>query len=244
MLNFSVCMAVYHGDKAEYFEEALESVFRQTKMPNEVVLVVDGPVGDNINKVIKSFSEMYDTFRIIRLEKNLGHAIARQAGLEAARYDYVAIMDSDDIAVPNRFEKQMAYLKAHPDVDVLGGQINEFVVNTDNIVGKRVVPLENGAIQVYMKSRCPMNQMTCIIKKESMMKVGGYQHWYCNEDYYLWVRMALDSMTFSNLPDTLVQVRVGMDMYARRGGWKYFKSEAKLQQYMHKKGIIGGVNYS
>ena len=88
-----------------------------------------------------------------------------------------------------------------------------------------------------------MNQVTAMFKKTSVKKVGGYIDWYCNEDYYLWVRMAKAGMRFANLPDGLVNVRVGKDMYSRRGGIKYFRSEAKLQKYMLDNGVINFWTY-
>lgn len=181
-----------------------------------------------------------DFFRVIRLDKNSGHAIARQIGLDAAKYNYIAIMDSDDIAVADRFEKQMSYIEAYPEVDALGGQIDEFIGEPSNVVGTRNVPLTDGEIKTYLKSRCPMNLVTVMLKKDAVKKAGGYIDWYCEEDYYLWVRMTEQGMNFANLPDNLVNVRVGEEMYQRRGGLKYFKSEAKLQNYMYSKGIIGG----
>jgi len=240
--KFSVCMSVYHGDVAAYFQDALNSVFNQTLLPDELVLVVDGPVGEDINNIIAGV-ESKANVKIIRLEKNSGHAIARQTGLDAAQYKYVAIMDSDDLALNDRFEKQMTFIQEHPEVDALGGQINEFIGTPDNVVGKRIVPLTDAEIKAYMKSRCPMNLVTMMLKKESVEKVGGYIDWYCEEDYYLWVRMAEAGMSFANLPDNFVNVRVGKEMYQRRGGVRYFKSEAKLQKYMWKHGVIGFPRY-
>lgn len=243
MKNFSVCMSVYHGDNAAFFNEAIDSLYAQIRQPNEIMLVVDGPVGEDIDKVIRHFESSHNTFHVFRLEKNSGHAIARQTGLDAAQYEYIAIMDSDDIALPDRFEKQMAYIEAHPEVDALGGQINEFIGNTSNVVGSRIVPETDGEIKAYLKSRCPMNLVTVMLKKESVQKAGGYIDWYCEEDYYLWVRMTEQGMKFANLPDNLVNVRVGEEMYQRRGGMKYFKSEARLQKYMYKHGIISLPRY-
>lgn len=240
---FSVCMSVYSGDNVTYFREALESIFTQTRKPNEVVLVVDGPVTTAIDGVIEEYSNMDTPLVVIRLENNSGHAIARQAGLDAAQYEYTAIMDSDDIAVRDRFEKQMAYMEAHPEVDVVGGQISEFIGDPSNVVGARIVPVEDAGIKAYLKSRCPMNLVTVMLKKASVQKAGGYIDWYCEEDYYLWVRMVELGMKFANLLDNLVNVRVGEEMYQRRGGVKYFKSEARLQKYMYKHGIISLPRY-
>ena len=183
--KFSVCISVYHGDNATFFKKSIDSLLSQTRKPDEIVLVVDGPVGDEINKVISDFEKSCSYFRVIRLEKNSGHAIARQTGLDAAKYEYIAIMDSDDIAVSDRFEKQMAYIEAHPEVDALGGQIDEFIGEPSNVVGTRIVPLTDNEIKDYLKSRCPMNLVTVMLKKESVQKAGGYIDWYCEEDYYL-----------------------------------------------------------
>lgn len=241
--SFSVCMSVYHGDNAVSFKEAIDSLYAQTRLPDEIVLVVDGPVGEEINQVISDFESQYGNFRVVRLDENSGHAIARQTGLDAAQYDYIAIMDSDDLSVPDRFEKQMAYIEAHPEVDALGGQIDEFIGEPSNVVGSRIVPQTDSEIKAYLKSRCPMNLVTVMLKKESVQQAGGYIDWYCEEDYYLWVRMTEQGMSFANLPDNLVNVRVGEEMYQRRGGMRYFKSEAKLQKYMLSHGIISFPKY-
>lgn len=242
-MNFSVCMSVYHGDNALFFREALESIFSQSRKPDEVVLVVDGPVTTEIDVVIEEYCHKDTPLVVIRLAQNSGHAIARQTGLDAARYEYTAIMDSDDIAVQDRFEKQMAYIESHPEVDVVGGQINEFIGEPSNVVGSRIVPLEDSEIKTYLKSRCPMNLVTVMLKKKSVQKAGGYIDWYCEEDYYLWVRMVEQGMLFANLQNNLVNVRVGDEMYQRRGGVKYFKSEARLQKYMFRQGIISLPRY-
>ena len=236
-------MSVYHGDNATFFKQSIDSLLSQTRKPDEIVLVADGPVGDEINRVISDYAGSCDSFNVVRLEKNSGHAIARQTGLDAAQHEYIAIMDSDDIAVPDRFEKQMAYIEAHPDVDALGGQIDEFIGEPSNVVGTRIVPLTDAEIKDYLKSRCPMNLVTVMLKKGSVQKAGGYIDWYCEEDYYLWLRMTEQGMTFANLPDNLVNVRVGEEMYQRRGGMRYFKSEAKLQKYMFSHGIISFSKY-
>ena len=92
--------------------------------------------------------------------------------------------------------------------------------------------------------RCPMNQVTVMFKKDDVAAVGGYIDWYCEEDYYLWIRLALAGKKFGNINENLVHVRVGEEMYNRRGGIKYFKSEAALQRYMLKKRIISFPRYA
>ena len=105
-IKFSVSMCVYGGDNARWFETAIESVLNQTLVPNEIVLVVDGPVPDDLDGVIRKFEES-ELFKVIRLETNQGHGIARKTGLDNCTNELVAIMDADDICAPTRFEKQI-----------------------------------------------------------------------------------------------------------------------------------------
>lgn len=88
-----------------------------------------------------------------------------------------------------------------------------------------------------------MNQVTVMFKKDDISEVGGYIDWYCEEDYYLWIRLVLAGKKFGNIPETLVNVRVGKKMYQRRGGWKYFKSEFGIQKLMLQNNIIGILRF-
>ncbi|MBR6524057.1 MAG: glycosyltransferase [Clostridia bacterium] len=241
-LKFSVSMCVYGKDNPAWFETAVESVLNQKCMPDEVVLVVDGPVPDELDNIIKKYEEK-EMFNVIRLETNMGHGEARRIGLDNCKNNLVALMDADDICLPDRFEKQIAMFEKDEELSIVGGNITEFIDTPENIVAKRLVPSEDKEIKEYLKIRCPMNQVTVVFKKDCVGSVGGYIDWYCEEDYYLWIRMSLAGMKFANLPDILVNVRVGADMYQRRGGIRYFKSEAKLQKLMLDEKIIGIGTY-
>ena len=236
--KFSVSICVYGGDNAEHFDIAMESIFNQTLKPDEVVLVVDGPVGEDIDEIIRKYEKLYSALKVIRLDKNQGLGNARKVALSECEYELIVLMDADDISPKERFEKQIEAFKNNPDISIVGGQIEEFIGDKSNIVGKRCVPLSDYEIKEYMKRRCPMNHVTVMFKKQDINDVGGYIDWYYNEDYYLWVRMLLGNKTFYNIPDTLVYVRVGEEMYQRRGGIRYFKSEAGIQKYMLDNKII------
>ena len=232
-------MSVYKNDKPKDFEVAVRSVYtNQTVKPSEIIIVVDGPIPSQLQDSIKILKGEIDVLNIIYLEHNMGHAIARQTGLDAATNEIIAIMDSDDISAPDRFEKQLLFLEKNSNIDVVGGNITEFIGNPNNKVGRRVVPNQNHEIYDYLKYRCPFNLVTVMFRRKAVMDAGGYIDWFCEEDYYLWIRMALNNASFANLSDDLVNVRVGKEMYARRGGMKYFKSEARLQKYMYRNGII------
>lgn len=238
MTPFSVCMSVYWNDNADWLQTAIRSVFRQTVVPSEIILVVDGPVCSEIRHTIQILQSEIPILRIIPLEQNQGHAVARQTALSAARNELVAVMDADDISLPNRFELQLKAMAAHPEVSVVGGLIHEFVDKPNNVVGVRMVPEHDEEIKTYLKSRAPMNLVTVMLKKSDVMTVGGYLDWYCEEDYYLWIRLAMAGCRFYNIQENLVHVRVGKEMYRRRGGWRYFQSEAGIQHYMWKCGIV------
>ncbi len=242
--NFSVLMSVYKNDRPEWVRMAVESVtVHQTIKPSELLIVVDGPVSDTLSKELSELQEEISYIRIEWCQKNRGLGFVLHHGLQLVNNEIVARMDSDDIASSNRFELQLAAFEKDEDLSVLGGTIAEFIDSPNNIVASRCCPIDDNSIKQYMKSRCGFNHMAVMFKRSEVLKAGSYQDWHYNEDYYLWLRMMLAGCKFSNLPDTLVNVRVGRDMYKRRGGWKYFKSELGLQNYMLKNQIIGLFRY-
>ena len=239
-IRFSVIMSVYKKDNPVWLKEALDSLLiKQTVKPNEIVLVIDGPIGDDINTVINDYCVQYGLINVVRLKENKGLGNALKVAVENANNEYIARMDSDDISVPDRFEKEIEFLTNNPDVDVVGGDIAEFIDNPENTIAVRKVPLTDTEIKKYIKKRCPMNHVSVMFKRDSILKVGGYLDCFCNEDYYLWIRMWEEKMIFANTGEILVNVRVGREMYARRGGKKYYESEKFLQKYMLDKKLIG-----
>lgn len=244
--QFSVCTSVYKNDTPEYVRTALDSMLvNQTVKPTEIVLVQDGPVPSELSALLLEYEAKYsEVMHIIRLEKNGGLGNALKLGVENAKYDIIARMDSDDICLPDRFEKLLAYLDAHPECDIVGGQMTEFIDRPDNIVGRRAVPLTNDEIYDYMKSRCALNHVTVMFRKEAVLKAGNYQDWFWNEDYYLWVRMMMNKCVFANIPDVAVNVRSGADQYARRGGKKYFDSEIGIKKLMLNNGMITKTQFA
>ncbi len=241
--SFSIAISVYKNDNPEFFDRALESITDlQTIKPDEVVLVVDGPVPTEIDTVIEKYATKY-VFNVIRLETNGGLGNALRLATENAKYDLIARMDSDDVSTPNRFEQELELFKTNNSLDVVGGDISEFIGTEENIVATRAVPVEDVDIKKYMKKRCAMNHVSVMFKKQAVLDAGGYLDWHYNEDYYLWIRMWLNGAVFANTGTTLVNVRTGKDMYMRRGGKKYYQSEKKLQKYMYQNKLIGLITY-
>ncbi len=239
-MKFSVAMCVYGKDDPIHFKRALDSVLSGMVKPDEVVLVVDGPVPDALDRVITAYEG--ENFRVIRFSENRGHGDARRASVEACRYPLIAVMDADDVCLPTRFKEQLACLEA-TGADIVGGDIAEFIGTEENVVGYRRVPTEDAQIKEYLKYRCPFNQVSVMFRKEMYDKAGGYIDWYWEEDYYLWLRMLKAGAIFANTGEVTVLVRTGDEMYRRRGGLRYFKSERRLQKYMLNSGIIGRMTY-
>lgn len=230
-MSFSVLMSLYSKEEPNSFRQSLESVFNQTLIPDEVVLVEDGPLTEDLYSIIREYKRSYPQLITVTLEKNGGLGNALNIGMENCSHELVARMDTDDICISNRFEKQIAYMNANPEIAVCGGQILEFIDDENNIVAHRFVPLTPEDCRRYYRDRDPLNHMTVMLKKSAVMSVGNYQPWHLDEDTYLWGRLLKAGYKIANLSDILVNVRVGKDMYARRGGWKYFKSDSKILKW-------------
>lgn len=244
---FSVSLCVYDKDNTNYFKEALVSIIYQSLLPNQIVLVVDGFINSALENVIQNFKKdclsLDIEFDIIYLKENRGHGEARKISIQNAKYNLVALMDADDISKYNRFEQQIDAFKHKNNLSIVGGQIMEITHDTKKEISIRTVPKEDKDIKQYLKTRCPFNQMSVMFKKKDVIDAGNYVDFYHNEDYYLWVRMYLKGFEFYNLDEILVDVRINEEFYNRRGGWKYFLSEYRLQKIMYSNSIISLLRF-
>lgn len=235
-MEISVLMSVYIKERPEFLERALESIFNQTIKPKELVLVKDGVLTRELEMILhkerKKFEENDITFICIQLEKNMGLGIALQKGLEKCRCDYVARMDSDDIAVSDRFEKQVNYIKKNPQISVVGGYINEFI-EEGKIIRTKTMPLKYKELYKYGKYRNPLNHMTVLFRKKDIIDSGGYQPMPGLEDYYLWSRMLAQKYRIANIDKVLVNARLG-NFSNRRGGLGYFLTYFRLRKIQNK----------
>ena len=239
-MQFSVLMSVYHKDNPQWLKQAIDSIFNNTVKPNQIVLVVDGQIPNELEQIINEYKDSLD---ILRLEQNSGLGVALQQGLLKCKYPLVARMDSDDISLPNRFELQLKEFENNPNLTIVGGYIQEFDSQTNEKTSIRKVPLEDKQIKKFIKTRSPFNHVTVMFKKEDILKVGNYQAFYQMEDYYLWARLVQAKFQTKNIPQLFVNVRVDTKMFARRGGYKYFKSNKEISKQMLKMKIISYPYY-
>lgn len=242
-MKFSVLMSVYGKDNPEYFQTALESVTTdQTVSPAQVVIVQDGPLPDVFDAVIENVSKQTPEveFTVIKKEKNAGLAAALNSGIGECRYEWIARMDSDDIALPDRFEKQLDFIAKNSSIDILGGTIAEFRNLPGDMQSERHVGLTESEIRQMAKCRTPMNHVTVMYRKDAVIRAGGYAENFGKlEDYKLWVDMLSAGVHFANVDDVLVYVRVGNGFIERRSSKSEIKDWDMLQAYLRKAGLIG-----
>ena len=243
----SVLLSLYSREKPQFLRESLSSIMEQTAMPAEVVMVLDGPVGDDLLGVLDEFSRRegdVPDFRIVRLEKNMGLGRALSEGLRHCGNELVARMDTDDVMMPQRIDEQYRYMASHPEIAVCGAWIDEFVVQADgsrHVVSTRRLPVEHDDIFNFGKGRSPMNHPVVMFRKSRVEAAGGYEHFPLFEDYYLWVRMLCCGEKFHNLPESLLWFRLSDDVYKRRGGLRYAMDEVSLQRAIYRLGYISRV---
>jgi len=245
-MKFSVLMPVYAGDDPAFFAQALASVFDQSRTPDEVVVVMDGPLSQAHHEVLDQFSSSVPRIRPIPLSGHRGLSGALNVGLEAASNEWVGRMDSDDICRPDRFEMQLSYLESRPDVGLLGSWITEFEEDPDLVTGVRRVPERDREIKRFARWRCPFNHMTVFYRRDEVLAAGGYRDLGptnpsgFGDDYELWARLLVSGVRAANIPEPLVAARTGVDFFERRRrGLNYLRSEFRLLSDLRRSGLFG-----
>ncbi|MBO0454293.1 MULTISPECIES: glycosyltransferase [Enterococcus] len=243
-VDVSVLMSVYIKERSEYFRKSLKSVFNQTTSVKEIVLVLDGPITPDLQAVIDDYQRInHSIIKLVPLSENVGLGKALAVGVEACSYGLIARMDTDDIMLPTRIEKQYAEFKENPGLTIVGSNIDEFYDTPSEIVGRRIVPESYEEICNFSKKRNPFNHMTVMFKKSAILDVGNYQPMMGFEDYYLWVRLLKAGYKGKNIQESLVHARTGEGMYARRGGKKYFVNGLKGRKAIYKAGLGSFFDY-
>ena len=175
-MKFSVLMSVYQKENPDFLRKSLNSVLiEQNHKPDELVLVEDGPLTEELYQTIQDFKETFPEMKVLPLKENVGLGEALHRGVEACSYDWIARMDTDDIATPDRFQQQVDYIEQHPQLDVLGGNIIEFDTEPDQIVAEKQMPLSHEEIIKRLQRRNPFCHMTVFFKKSSVLKAGNYK---------------------------------------------------------------------
>lgn len=237
--GYSVLMSVYAGADPAQLRAAVRSMLDQTLPTDDFVLVCDGPLTEELERVIGSFTRREpDRFHVLRLERHSGLVAALNRGLPLCRHDLVARMDSDDISLPHRCRTQTAYLAAHPELAILSGTVLEFTEDPGTVTGKRALPATHGGIRRFARKRSPFNHPAVMYRKSAVAAAGGYRADYpLFEDYDLWVRMLCAGFRGENLREPLLFMRTGMGMYRRRGGARYARNLLRFHSRLCREGF-------
>lgn len=231
--NFTVVMAIYHKDDSYLLDKAIQSVFANTLLPNFFLLVVDGPIGSELECVLNKYRDN-PFVQIIRIPTNVGLANALNVALRTVQTEYVVRADADDINLNNRFECLSETFEL--GYDLVGSDILE-VTKDGKKIGLRKVPYTSEQINKFVTRRSPFNHMTVAFRTRAVIDAGGYPNIYLKEDYALWATLIANRCRVCNIPKILVHATTGIDMYRRRGGLKYAISEYHLQMHLVKVGM-------
>lgn len=238
MVDFSVLLPVYAGDRPEWLKKAFTSITTGQELPpTEVVLVRDGPVGPPLQQTI---DDLRDTSSVpvtyVPLETNVRLARALQEGLARCSHEIVARADADDICHRTRFKIQIPMMR---DLDLLGSAVLEFSESPDGTRTKAVRsrPEQDAQIRAYAPFHNPFNHPSVVYRRAAVLEAGGYEDMPLMEDYWLFLRMLKTGARVANVPEPLVKYRVDSDLFKRRGGWQAMKSDWVFQRRIHKLGI-------
>lgn len=227
MLPFSVLICVYDGDNVRAFHRALTSIFSNSLVPAEVVLVCDGSLSVDADEVILDFETRYpDVLRVVRLERNIGFAGALNHGLSAISSPITIRCDADDVNYPDRFRILIDEFIEDPEILLVGSQVRE--VWRSGELKVRAVPCTEVEIKKTAIRRNPFNHMSVAFKTDVVREVGGYPHLFLKEDYGLWLKLISTGKKVKNINAVLVDASFDEASISRRGGWKYVLSEWQL----------------
>lgn len=246
--KYSVLMSVYHKEKPQYLNLAIQSMIDQTIKPDEFIIVKDGPLTSELDEVINDYEKKYPgLFTIVVNEINLGLGPALRKGVEVARNNLIARMDSDDFVVSDRCEKQLKVFSLDDEIGMVGSFEAEFIDQIENVISIHKVPEMHEDIKKFMRRRCAVLHPTVIFKKNEVIRAGNYQansDYPVYEDYDLFARMIFDANVHCyNVQESLYYIRTSEEFFERRGGLAYAKTVLRFKWQLFKKGNMSFLDF-
>ena len=224
MVNYSVLMTMYKKDDPKFVKAGIDSMLAQSYKTNDFVLVCDGELTKELNLVVDEYIAQYpDIFNVVRLPQNVGLGAALKYGVPLCKNEFVARMDDDDIAKPNRCEKEIEYLLKHPECVLVSAHMNEFDSDPRNPIRVKKVPIGFESIKKYARRRNPFNHSAVMFRKCAVLEAGNYSEMRTNQDVELWVRMLNKGYRCENIDEILVDFRFDGNTLERRKEWKNSK---------------------
>lgn len=228
-MSISVLMAVYDAEKPEYLDRAIQSIWSdQTVRPDQVIIVEDGPLTRELEAVINKWSlEIGLSLTLLKNDENIGLTKSLNRGIQAVTSTYIARMDSDDISIPQRFQWQKEFLDSHPEVAIIGGNLQEFDSTKDNL-GVRHYPKTNEEVLSYIYKASPLAHPTVMMRSEIFDKGLHYNERYrTSQDIALWFDVLDAGYKIANLEEITIKFRREGDVFKRRSKQKA-KNELKI----------------
>lgn len=240
MNTIAVVLPVYKKDKVEYLSKAIESILYQTYRNIHLFIGVDGPVGADLHNSLEVL-ERQNTVSILWFPENRGLACVLNDLLDICfkeGYEYIARMDADDISMSDRFEKQMAYMKNHIEIDVVGGAIKE-IDEEGNYRNKTIIYPEGPAeCREFFAKRNPHAHPAVLFRKSFFDKLNGKKYrpeYRQNQDTMLWYDGMMSGTQHANIPDVVLNFRMTNAMFKkRRNGWAFAKKQFKDRLMINK----------
>lgn len=238
--RYSVLMPLWYKEKPEYLKASIESMAKQTVPPSEFVLVRDYDIPQELINIVHEstaditvkYVDVYELFG-----QGLGAILAK--GVERCSYELIARMDSDDIAFPDRCEKQLAVFYKNPELAIVGGKIAEFADSIDNIISYRTLPENHKDILKFSKFRNPFNHSSVMFRKKIILDVGNYNNNYeACEDYELWFRLLNNGKKGYNIQEPILYFRGGGQLVKRRKSKKNYLFSILLKKEMYRNKFI------
>ena len=221
-MEFSVLMSLYYKENPQYLDLALNSVFSQTIVPTQVVLILDGPIGCELESVVNRYSQKYDSLEVYPQKENKGLSTALNIGLDKCKYELVFRMDTDDICYKNRFERVIEEYSKNDQLELVGSYAT-MIDEEGSVIKDMTVPITQN--DIYRKVwTCPFIHPTVSFKKSSLLRVGSYNpnSGPRQDDYELWFRCVENRLKCKNIEEPLLYYRFFKDSVARNNikvGW-------------------------
>lgn len=217
--HYSVLSSVYINEKPEYLRKSIESMVSQSVQTNDYIIVKDGPITPELQKVLDEYTDRYPYIRVFSYEKNRGLGYALNFGISKCKNELIARMDTDDIALPNRCQRQLFEFMSNPALDIVGTSIYEFKDNEDDIITVKNMPESAEDIRNYARRRNPFNHPTVMYKKKSVINCGGYIEGQRGEDFALFTKMVFEGCITRNINEKLFLYRADESQFKRRSSY-------------------------
>lgn len=236
--SIAVIMSVYKNDTAEYVKLSVESILGQTHKDLDLYVQYDGPVRKDVDEYLSGLTD--ERVKIQRRAENKGLAHSLNDLLAIVKpmgYEFIARMDADDISMPDRLEKQIAFLQQHPRIDCVGGAINEIDENGCNRGKITRYPCDSDKCRAFFAKRNPVAHPS-VMFRQSFFEKAGWQYptdFVRNEDTMLWYKGYLAGAQIANLPDVVLNFRMTDAMFTqRRNGKAFAKSQLAMRKIINK----------